>query len=137
MHPDTRSGPNSRSALWTARLMSALVALFLLFDTALHLVRPAAVVEAFARLGYPLSASVGIGIVELICLAIYLIPRTAPLGAILLTGLLGGAIATHVRAGSPMFEAFVFPLLIGGLIWGGVWLRDARLRELIPVRRPD
>jgi hypothetical protein len=117
--------------------MSALVALFLLFDTALHLVRPAAVVGAFARLGYPLSASVGIGIVELICLVIYLIPRTAPFGAVLLTGLLGGAIATHVRAGSPVFEALVFPLLIGGLIWGGVWLRDARLRELIPVRRPD
>ncbi len=115
--------------------MSALAGLFLLFDTTLHLTKPAPVVDAFVRLGYPLSASVGIGVVELLSLALYVIPRTAALGAILLTGLVGGAIATHVRAGSPMFEAYVFPTLLALLIWGGVWLRDERMRALIPLRR--
>jgi hypothetical protein len=116
--------------------MSALVVVFLLFDTIIHLTKPAPVVDAFARLGYPLSASVGIGIVEFLCLVVYAIPRTAALGAILLMGLLGGAIATHVRAGSPAFEAYVFPILLGLLIWGGVWLRDERLRALVPLRLP-
>jgi DoxX-like family len=98
--------------------MSALVVVFLLFDTIIHLTKPAPVVDAFAKLGFPLSASVGIGIVEFLCLVVYVIPRTAALGAI----------ATHVRAGSPAFEAYVFPILLGLLIWGGVWLRDERLR---------
>jgi hypothetical protein len=117
--------------------MSALVVLFLLFDTTLHLTKPTPVVEAFTRLGYPLSASVGIGIVEFLCLVAYVIPRTEALGAILLTGLVGGAIATHVRSGSPAFEAYVFPILVGLLIWGGIWLRDERLRGLVPLRCRD
>ena len=83
------------------------------------------------------GASVGIGVVELLCLAAYAIPRTAALGAVLLTGLLGGAIATHVRAGSPAFEAYIFPILFGLLLWGGIWLRDDRLRTLLPLRSAD
>ena len=127
----------SRTQLWSARVMSALVVLFLLFDSALHLAKPPPVAEAFAKLGYPLSASVGIGLAELLCLAAYVIPQTAVLGGVLLTGLLGGAIATQVRAGNPAFEAYVFPTLLGVLLWGGVWLRDRRLRALFPVRSRD
>jgi hypothetical protein len=137
MHSVAQTAPVSNSKLWTARAISALVVLFLLFDSAIHLTKPAPVVDAFAKLGYPLSASVGIGVVELLCLVAYVIPRTAVLGATLLTGVLGGAIATHVRAGSPVFEAYVFPLMLGFLMWGGIWLRDDRLRALFPLRSRD
>ena len=130
---DTQAAAVSRSALWSARILSALVALFLL-DAVGHMAKPAPVVDAFARLGYPLSASLGIGIVELLCLVVYVIPRTEVLGAVLLTGILGGAIATHLRVGSPLFEAYIFPFLVGLLVWGGIWLRDARLRALFPLR---
>jgi hypothetical protein len=92
------------------------------------------VVEAFARLGYPLSTSVGIGVLLLVCTAIYVTPRTSILGAILLTGYLGGPVATHLRAGSSLFE-MVFPVIAGVLIWAGIFVRDAALRELIPLRR--
>src|SRR4051812_29509101 len=118
--------------LWSARLMSGLVVLFLLFDGVIHLAKPAPVVDAFARLDYPLSASVGIGIVELLCLVFYVVPRTAVLGAILLTGLLGGAVSTQIRAGGPLFDTYIFPLIVGLLLWGGLWLRDSRVRALIP-----
>ena len=130
-----QSAAVSNRRLWTARAVIALVALFILFDGTIHLLRPAPVAQAFARLGYPLGASVGIGITELICLALYVYPRSSALGAILLTGILGGAISTHVRAGSPAFEAYVFPALMGLLIWGALFLRDDRIRTLIPVRR--
>ena len=134
MNSVTNLAPASTGKLWTARVMSTLAILFLLFDATIHLVKPAPVVDAFARLGYPLSASLGIGIVEFLCLLAYVIPRTAALGAVLLTGLLGGAISTHVRAGSPPFEAYIFPAILALLLWGGVWLRDARLRAMFPVR---
>jgi hypothetical protein len=133
----TQFAPVSKSKLWTARVLSALVVVFLLFDTTLHLAKPAPVVDAFARLDYPLGASVGIGVLELLCLVAYAIPRTALLGAVLLTGLLGGAIATHVRAGSPAFEAYIFPAMLAFMVWGGIWLRDARLRALFPLRSGD
>src|SRR5215470_17167381 len=113
MHSVAHAAPIAKGTLWTARVLSALVVLFLLFDTVIHLAKPAPVVEAFTRLGYPLSAAVGIGIAELVCLVLYVIPRTALLGAVLLTGFYGGAVATHVRAGSPPFEAYIFPLLVG------------------------
>ena len=137
MHPETQQVEMSRTRLWSARVMCSLAVLFLLFDSTLHLAKPPPVVEAFAKLGYPLSASVGIGLAELLCLAAYVIPQTAVLGGVLLTGLLGGAIATQVRAGNPAFEAYVFPTLLGVLLWGGVWLRDRRLRALFPVRSRD
>ena len=137
MHSEIERVSISKTALWTSRVVSALVVLFLLFDSTLHLTKPTPVVDAFARLGYPLSASVGIGIVEFLCLIAYVIPRLAILGAILLTAIVGGAIATHVRAGSPVFEAYIFPIVLGFLIWGGIWLRDDRLRGLVPLRRPD
>jgi hypothetical protein len=123
----------SKAMLWTGRIISGLAGLMLVLDSVGHLMKPAPVVEAFARLGYPLSASVGIGVLLLICTAIYLIPRTRVLGAILLTGYLGGAVSTHVRAGSSTFE-IIFPVIFGGLAWLGIYLRDARLRALIPLR---
>src|SRR5262245_8557387 len=137
MHPDTQQIETSKTPVWTARGMSALVVLFLLFDSILHLTTPAPVVDAFRKLGYPLSASVGIGLAELLSLAAYVIPQTAVLGAILLTGVLGGAIATHVRVGSPVFEAYIFPTLLGVLLWGAIWLQDRHLRALVPFRSRD
>lgn len=113
------------------RIVSALPVLMLLFSAAMKLVKATPVLEGFARFGYPESVAVGIGVVELLCVALCVLPRTSVLGAILLTGYLGGAIATHVRIGEP----FIGPLLLGLLIWGGLYLRDARLPELIPLRR--
>jgi hypothetical protein len=89
-------------------------------------------VDASAKLGYGAGLTLGIGILELACLAVYLFPRTAPLGALLLTGYLGGAVATHLRAGSPLFSV-VFPLLLGALLWGGLALRERRVRALLSL----
>ena len=120
--------------LWTGRVLSGLMALFFIFDGVGHLMKPAPVVEAFGRLGYPLSASAGIGVLTLIVTAIYVTPRTSVLGAILLTGYLGGAVSTHVRAGSSRFE-MIFPVILGVLVWAGIFVRDSQLRGLIPMRR--
>jgi len=122
--------------IWTGRILSVLSALFLLFDGVMKLVKPAPVMEANSRLGFPESALTGIGLVLLACTILYLIPRTAVLGAILLTGYLGGAVATQVRAGSGAFEA-LFPTMLGALVWGGLFLQDGWLRMLIPVRRGE
>ena len=124
----------SKGRLWTGRIMSGLPALFLLVDGVGKLVKPAPVVEGTVQLGYPESVLLGLGIVLLTCTVLYMIPRTAILGAILLTGYLGGAIATHVRVGSPLFSHILFPVYIAVLIWGGLYVRDDRLRALIPLR---
>ena len=115
--------------------MSAVPALFLFIDGVGKLVKPAPVVEGTIQLGYPESVLLGLGIVLLTCTVLYVIPRTAVLGAILLTGYLGGAIATHVRVGSPLFSHILFPAYVAVLIWGGLYMRDERLRALIPLRR--
>jgi hypothetical protein len=120
----------SATRLWAGRVMSALAILFLLFDAVGKLLRLAPFVEGTTQLGYPASAVLGIGIIELLCLVGYLIPRTAILGAVLLTGYLGGAVATHVRVGSPLFTHTLFPIYVGVLIWEGLYLRDPRLRAL-------
>jgi hypothetical protein len=132
---DAQFGPLSKGRLWTGRIMSALPALFLLVDGVGKLIKPAPVVEGTVQLGYPESVLLGLGIVLLTCTILYTIPRTAILGAILLTGYLGGAIATHVRVGSPLFSHILFPVYLAVLIWGGLYLRDERLRALIPLRR--
>ena len=124
----------SKGRLRTGRVLSALGALFMLFDGAIHVLRIAPVVEAFAQLGYPLGASRTLGVIELICVALYLVPRTAALGAILLTGYLGGAIATQVRVGAPLFSTTLFPIYVALLLWGGLYLRDERVSSLIPLR---
>lgn len=120
----------SKKMLWIGRLMSTLPVLLLLFSGVMKLMKPADVVEGFVHLGYSESLSFGIGIIELFCVALYVIPQTSVLGAILLTGYLGGATASHVRIGEPFYAA----ILLGVLIWGGLYVRDARLRGLIPVR---
>ena len=123
--------------IWAGRIMSGLVALFLLFDSVIKLVKLPIAVEGTMQLGYPEHTVVGIGVVLLVCLIVYLIPRTAIFGAILLTGYLGGAIATQVRVGSPLFSHGLFPIYVALLVWGGVFLRCPRLRALIPVQRSE
>ena len=120
--------------LWAGRIMSALAGLFLLIDGIMKLIKPPIVVETTIKLGYPESVILGLGGVLLACTILYLIPRTAVLGDILLTGYLGGAIATHVRVGDAFFS-IIFPLILGAMLWGGLYLRNERLRSLVPVAR--
>ncbi len=134
MQPDTQAAPVSKKMLWAGRIVSALPALFLLMDGVMKLFKPGVVVEATVKLGYPESTIVGMGIALLASTVLYMIPRTAVLGAILLTGYLGGAVATHVRMGEGAFPV-LFPVVFGVLLWLGLYLRDARLRALIPLRR--
>jgi hypothetical protein len=131
MQSDTQTAPFSKKMRWAGYIISALPVLMLLFSGVMKLAKPAPVVEGFVRLGYPESLALGIGIVELACAVIYVIPRTSVLGAILLTGYLGGATATHVRIGEPFF----MPIILGVLVWGGLFLRDERLRALLPLRQ--
>ena len=123
----------SKTNLWIGRIVSGLPALFLLVDGVMKLFKPPVVVEATVNLGYPESTIIPIGVVLIICTVLYLIPATSILGAILLTGYLGGAVATHVRTGESLFS-IVFPVIFGILIWLGLYLRDARLRTLVPLR---
>jgi len=106
----------------------------MIFDGIIHILRITPVVDGFSQLGYPLGVSATLGVIELLCVALYLIRRTSVLGAILLTGYLGGAIATQVRVGSPLFSTTLFPIYIALLLWGGLYLRDDRVRSLIPLR---
>ena len=122
----------SKGALWAGRIMGWLPAVFLLIDGVMKLFKPAVVVEATVKLGYPENTIVPLGIVLTACTILYLIRRTAVLGAILLTGYLGGAVATHVRVGEGLFSV-VFPIIFGVLLWGGLYLRNYRLRKLIPM----
>ncbi len=117
--------------LWTARILGSLVVLFLLFDGAAKVARLAPVIEGTAKVGYPSSVVVPLGLVLLASTALYVFRRTAVLGAILLTGYLGGATATHVRLEQP----FVMPVLFGVIVWGCLYLRDERVRALLPVVR--
>jgi DoxX-like family len=116
-------------------LLTALVALFLTFDTVIKVLKLEPAVQGTLQLGYPVNTVLWIGLIELVCLALYLVPRTSVLGALLLTGYLGGAIATHVRVGSPLLSHTLFPIYVALLLWGGLYLREARLRELVPFRR--
>jgi DoxX-like protein len=124
----------SKKSLWTGRILSGLMGAFLLFDAGIHLLKPAPVVEAFAKLKLPIRFAMALGIVELLCVALYAIPTTSILGAILLTGYLGGAVAVQMTAGNPFFGEVLFPVYVGVILWGGIYLRDERLRALIPWR---
>ena len=130
MQSGTQTAPASKKRLWAGRVISTLVVLFLLFDAIAKLMKLAPVLQAFARLGYSESLAVPIGILLLACTAVYVIPRTSVLVAILLSAYPGGATATHVRAGEP----FYFPVVFGALVWAGLYLREDRLRALIPLR---
>lgn len=132
--PDERASSASKVKLWTGRVLTTLAVLFLLFDAGGKLMMPSFVVDAFARLGLPVGIGVSIGVLLTICTILYAIPLTSVLGAVLLTGYLGGAVAIQMRAGSPTFET-VFPVLFGVLVWAGVYLRNCGLRRVFPVRR--
>ena len=129
----TQIAPVSKKNIWAGRIIGGLPALFLLVDAIMKLVKPAPVVEATVRLGYSENVIIPLGIVLLVCTVLYLIPLTSVLGAILLTGYLGGAVATHVRVGEGLFS-IVFPVIFGVLLWLGLYLRDDRLRSLVPLR---
>ena len=120
----------SKMQLWVGRLLSTLAALFLLVDGVMKLLKPPVVVKATLQLGYAESVIVGIGTTLLICTVLYIVPRTSTVGAILLTGYLGGAVASNVRAGMPLFNV-VFPMILAGLAWSGLWFRDLRVRNLL------
>lgn len=129
--------PASTPARWAGRFLSGIVILFLLVDGAIKLVPWPIVTETMEKMGYGSSDALmrGLGVVTIICTVLYAVPPTSILGAILLTGYLGGAIASHVRIDSPLFTHTLFGLYLGLMLWGGLWLRDDRLRRLIPFRR--
>ena len=117
---------------WTGRILTGLVALFLLLDGGVKVLAPALAAANSGQLGVPEHLIVPIGIIELACLAVYLVPQTSALGAVLLTGFLGGAISTHFRVGDPLLGFTLFPTYVAALMWGGLFLRDHRLRVLVP-----
>jgi hypothetical protein len=127
--------PISNGALWTGRAMSGLVILFLLLDGGMKLVPMDVVLKASEPLGIPGNLARTLGVLTIVSTLLYAFPRTAVLGAILLTGYLGGAIATHLRVGDPLFTHVLFGAYLGLLVWGGLYLRDRRLRALIPLQR--
>jgi len=131
MYSTTQSAPASKTRIWTGRVLSALPVLLLVVTGTFGLLKPAMAMQGFAHFGYPEGAMLPIIIVEIACAILYAIPPTSVLGAILLTGYLGGAVATHVRVGEPFF----LPLIVGVVVWVGLYLRDTRLISLIPVRR--
>jgi len=119
---------------WPGRVLSGIPALFLAFDAAMKLANPAFVAEASVKAGIPAELAVPLGVILAACLALYLIPRTAPLGAVLLTGYLGGAVLTHLRIGDPLISHTLFPIYVGALLWAGLYLRDDRVRRLLAAR---
>jgi hypothetical protein len=132
----TASTPDSTAGRpWTAIVLTALAGVFLTFDTVIKLLRLPPAVEGTVALGYPEHTVAVIGAIELVCLVLYLVPQTAVLGAVLMTGYLGGAIATHVRVGSPLLSHTLFPIYVAAMLWGGLYLREPRLRALLPMRR--
>ena len=128
---------SSRGARRLGAALTALVALFLLFDSLIHLLGIQPVVDSFAALGYPVSVAFGLGVLELACIVLYLMPRTAVLGAVLLTGYLGGALSAQLRVDAPLFSTLLFPVYVGIAVWAGLFLRDARLRRLFPLRAAE
>jgi hypothetical protein len=133
MHSPIETTPVSKRALWTGRTLSAVAVLFLVFDGVTKVMKEKHVMAASAELGFPPGTIVGIGALLLICTALYVIPRTSILGAILLTGYLGGAVATNVRF-TPTLIAMLIPVIFGGVVWAGIYLREPRLRTLVPLR---
>ncbi len=130
MASDIEVTPASKGMLWAGYITSTLPVLMLLMSGVMKFVKPDEFVKGFAKLGWDDGLALPLGIVELVCVVLYVIPRTSVLGAILLTGYLGGATATHVRIGDP----FIAPVMLGVVLWLGLYLRDARLRALIPLR---
>jgi hypothetical protein len=134
MQTDTDIATPSKTRLWSGRILSVLTILFLLFDGIMKLVRPQPVTQAMTQLGFPLHLAVPIGIILLVCTGLYALPPTAVFGAVLLTGYLGGAIVSQMRIGAPLLSTTLFPIYFAVLLWAGVYLREPRLRALIPIR---
>jgi hypothetical protein len=134
MPTETQSLGVSKKALWAGRTISAVIVLLLVLDGVMKFFKPQPVVDAFAHLGIPIELDFAIGTLLLLCTLLYAMPATSILGAILLTGYLGGAVMTHLRAGDPLLTHVLFPTYLGSLLWLGLYLRDSRLRVLIPVR---
>jgi hypothetical protein len=130
----TTTYPVSRRALWTGRAISGLAVAFLIFDSIGKLLEVQPVIDGTKQLGYSPDVVFSLGAILLSCLLAYLVPRTSLLGVVLLTGYLGGAVATHVRVANPLFTHVLFPTYIAALLWGGLMLRDARLRTFLPWR---
>jgi len=124
----------SKAALWTGRSLSTLVVLFLFFDSVMKFLRPAPVVQGFAQFGISMSLCIPIGLLLLLCTLLYVIPLTSVLGAILLTGYLGGAVFANLRIAMPLFSFLLAPVYVGVVLWLGLYLRDPRLRALVPIR---
>ena len=123
----------TKMQIWAGRILSGLPILFLLMDSGMKIAQAQLAVDGSVQLGYPESVVLPLGIVLLLSTLLYASPRTAVLGAILLTGYCGGAVATHVRVSNPLFTHTLFPVYLGVMIWGGLWFRDARLRALLPI----
>ncbi len=132
-----RDRAGSRRALWTGRIISALAVAFLIFDGIGKVFEVQPVVDGTRQLGYPTDIVFSLGVTLLACVLAYLVPRTSLWGAVLLTAYLGGAVATHVRVGSPLFTHVLFPTYVAALLWGGLLLRDTRLRVFLPWRDPE
>jgi hypothetical protein len=128
------SSAGMRRALWGGRVLSGLAASFLIFDSVGKLLEVQPVIDGTRQLGYSPDIVFSLGVILLSCVLVYLVPRTSVLGALLLTGYLGGAVATHVRVGNPLFTHVLFPTYVAALLWGGLLLRDTRLRVLLPWR---
>jgi hypothetical protein len=131
---NTVASPRDR-LYWAGWIVTGLIAAFLAFSASLKFLAPELVRETMASLGWPVEYDLLIGIIETVCVILYLVPQTSVLGALLETALLGAAVATHVRAGSPLFSHVLFGVYCGVFVWGGLWLRDPRIRALLPLRR--
>jgi hypothetical protein len=134
MQPIESAFATARWQTWAGRSASGLVILFLLADAAGKLLELEPVVQASRQIGFPVGLTRSVGAIVLACAVLYAIPRTAVLGAVVLTGLLGGAVATQLRIGTPLLSHVLFGVYVGVLAWGGLWLRDTRLRALVPLR---
>jgi len=131
---DAGASSGSSAMRWSGYALSGLVILFMVMDSVMKLLELPVVIQATIELGYPVETVRGLGLILLLCTVLYAWPRTAVLGAILLTAWLGGAVATHVRVGSPLFSHVLFGVYLGVVLWGGLFLRDARLRALLPLK---
>ncbi len=128
---------NIKEWLWTGRILSALSAAFMLFDVVIHLAKPPVVIQSFEQGGYSLGVIVPVALIELACLVLYIIPRTSMLGAIFLTGYLGGAVDYNVRAGNPFFVGILFPVYVAIFLWAGLYLRDNRVRVILSLKNKE
>jgi hypothetical protein len=132
---ETANEGTPRAMLWAGWVLSGIFILFMIFDVTIKLIRLPVVAETMGQLGWPPGMGFVVGVIEAIILVLYVVPRTSVLGAVLMTAVLGGAVATHLRIGSPLFSHVLFGVYLGLFAWGGLWLRDASLQRLFPLRR--